>query len=119
MVTQLLLSALGEGKSMYYKDGTQAQESITIRLSGPGDEEALRRLAGRDSSPLPDGQLLVAAVGEELRAAVPVDGGQAIADPFRPTAELVRMLTARAQQLRASSRGRDGGLGRLLPREAA
>jgi hypothetical protein len=119
MLLQLLVSALGEGKSMYYKDRTPPQESITIRLSGTDDEAALRRLAGRDSAPAPDGRLLVAYVGDQLRAAVSLDGGEAIADPFHPTAGLVRMLTARAEQLRVSPRGGNRELGRLLPREAA
>ena len=119
MVLQMLVSALGEGNSMYYKASTQAQESITIRLSQPGDEAALRRLAGRDSAALPDGPKLVALVGDELRAAVSIAGGEAIADPFHPTAALVRMLTARAAQLGASAGADGGGFGRLLPREAA
>ena len=119
MVTQLLVSALGEGNSMYYKDGTQEQESITIRLSRPGDEAALRQLAGRDSAPQPEGSMLVALVGEDLRAAVSVNDGEAIADPFHPTAGLVRMLTARAEQLRAGVGDPGEGLGRLVAREAA
>ena len=119
MVLQMLVSALGEGNSMYYKDRTQAQESITIRLSQPGDAAALRRLAGRDSAPQPEGLVLVALVGDELRAAVSINDGQAIADPFHPTSGLVRMLTARAAQLRGSASADGGGLGRLLPREAA
>ena len=104
---------------MYYKGAAHPQERITIRLSHGGDQGALRRLAGRDSASVPEGLLLVALVGDELRAAATVDGGEVIADPFRPTAELVGLLTARAEQLRASPQGRDGGLGRLLPREAA
>jgi hypothetical protein len=44
--------------------------------------------------------MLVAAVDGDLCAAVPLNGGRAIADPFRRTAEIVGMLTARAGQLR-------------------
>ncbi len=39
---------------------------------------------------------MVAEVGGEVLAALPARGGQAIADPFRPTAELVEMLRVRA-----------------------
>jgi len=43
--------------------------------------------------------MLVAEVDGELRAAVPLLGGAAIADPFHRTSELVTILEARAQQL--------------------
>ena len=107
---------------MYYKDSTQAQDSITIRPSRPDDADALRRLAERDSTELPGGELLVAFVGDELRAAIPVTGGRAIADPFHPTGELVRLLSARAKQLHAISDGPRRGLRGMLrdaPRPAA
>jgi hypothetical protein len=100
---------------MYYKHATHMHDSITIRHVEPEDGAAISRLAGRDSAELPEGALLVALVGDELRAAVPVGGGEAIADPFHPTAELVRLLTARAEQLRpGATPGPRGGLRRLL-----
>jgi hypothetical protein len=43
--------------------------------------------------------MLLAEVDGDLRAAVPLHGGEAIADPFHPTSELVRILQARARQL--------------------
>ena len=92
---------------MYYTD----QHTITIRRAHPGDDEALRRLAQLDSAEPPGGAMLVALVGDELRAAVSIGGGQTIADPFHPSAELVRLLSARAAQF---DRPRNAGLlGRL------
>jgi hypothetical protein len=88
---------------MYYKHATDKEPSITIRHARDEDSAALKRLAQRDSSVLPCGELLVAAVGGELRAAVPVAGGETIADPFHPTAELIRLLSARAAQLRRAN----------------
>jgi hypothetical protein len=85
---------------MYYKHATNTHDSITIRRAEPEDGTSLRRLVGRDSAEMPEGAMLVALVGDELRAAVPVGGGEAIADPFHPTAEIVRLLTARAEQVR-------------------
>jgi hypothetical protein len=100
---------------MYYKHATHTQDSITIRHAQPEDRAALRQLAGRDSAEMPAGAMLVALVGDELRAAVPVGGGEAIADPFHPTAEIVRLLTARAGQMRPGpAQGPRGGLRRLL-----
>jgi hypothetical protein len=43
--------------------------------------------------------MLVAAVGGEPWAALPLDGGRAIADPFRPTATLVTLLEIRVAQM--------------------
>jgi hypothetical protein len=74
-------------------------DRVTIRRSRPGDRVALERLAQLDSRRLAEGQLLVAEVDGELRAALPVAGGAAIADPFTPNAALVSLLVLRARQL--------------------
>jgi len=50
-------------------DGTSHLElagPIVIRMDGPGDETALRRLAELDSRTLPEGSLLLAEVRGEL-----------------------------------------------------
>jgi hypothetical protein len=75
-------------------------EPLTIRMAVPTDAEALSRLAELDSARAPGPvPMLLAEVGGELRAAVPLDGGPAIADPFQRTAELVALLVERAQQI--------------------
>jgi hypothetical protein len=74
-------------------------ETLTIRMAVPADAEALGRLAQLDSAPPPAVPMLVAEVGGELRAALPLDGGPAIADPFRRTAELIAILAERTRQL--------------------
>lgn len=76
---------------------------ITIRYAYPDDETALTRLAALDSKPLPDRPLLVAEVAGELWAAVGLTADrEAVADPFRATAELVGLLRERAQRLEPS-----------------
>lgn len=80
---------------------THSPPEITIRPATPADRAELRRLAQLDSSRLPEGDLLVAAVGGEIRAAVSVHSGNAIADPFHRTAELVRMLSLQIDQVHA------------------
>ena len=84
-------------------------ETVTIRIAGSADTAALSRLAQLDSAPPPAATaMLMAEVGGHPRAALPLDGGPAIADPFQRTAELVAMLVERARELepRASRRAR-------------
>lgn len=69
---------------------------LTIRTHRPADAPALRRLAALDSQRVPAGDLLVAVVGGELVAAYAPASDTAVADPFRRTADLVRMLRIRA-----------------------
>jgi hypothetical protein len=54
------------------------------------------RLAALDGRPAPAGEALLAFVDGELRAALSLAGGDAVADPFHRTAELVDLLRYRA-----------------------
>jgi hypothetical protein len=74
-------------------------ERLVLRRSGSQDAAALTRLAQLDGAPRPVGAVLVAELDGEIVAAVPFDGGRAIADPFRPTAELVELLHTRTRLL--------------------
>jgi hypothetical protein len=78
---------------------------LTVRLAEPSDYEAIVRLAALDSARVPTGDLVVAELGGGIQAAVPVSGGRAIANPFTPTADLVRLLELRAEQLREAGYG--------------
>jgi hypothetical protein len=90
--------------------------SLTLRFAGPADAEAIGRLAQLDSRRSPRGPVLVAEVGGELWAALSLDDQHAVADPFRPTGELVALLVERARQLRRASRGRTETLPRVWPK---
>jgi hypothetical protein len=79
-------------------------ERLVLRRSSAEDAPALARLARLDSAPRPRGDMLVAEVDEKIVAAVPFDGGRAIADPFRPTADIVELLQARAELLAPNAR---------------
>jgi hypothetical protein len=89
--------------------------ALTIRNAGAADAQALARLAELDSSPAPRGLVLLAEVAGEPWAAVSVDDLHAVADPFRPSGELVWLLLERARHLRRSRRGRAWALPRLRP----
>ena len=88
-------------------------DAMTIYVSG--SDEAIERLAVLDSAEPPRGHLLVAAVGGRPVAALPLDGGPAIADPFEQTAEVVAMLRLRLAQMHARpSRARGAGFAAAL-----
>ena len=97
-------------------------DSITIRLSRPTDEPALWALAALDSTRLRARPLVIAERDGELRAAVALDSGRVIADPFHRTDELVDLLELRAEQLRRRAAERSGaparGRTRLVARAA-
>ena len=80
-----------------------AKESVLLRLTTIGDAEAIERLAALDCVPAPDSRCVIAEVDGTVVAALPLRGGNVIADPFRPTAHLVPLLELRAKQLAASS----------------
>jgi hypothetical protein len=72
---------------------------VTLRYSSAADAARLKTLAELDSAEAPTGPALVAEVDGRLRAALPLDGGAPIADPFHRGAELIELLRLRAGQL--------------------
>ena len=86
------------------------ERSIAIRLCRIGDQAALERLAQLESRNLPRGSFVLAEVDGEIVAAWPLDeDAPVLADPFRPTEQVVSLLAFRAAQLRRAER-------RLVPR---
>ena len=59
--------------------------------------------------------VLLAEVGDELWAAISLDDGHLVADPFRPSGELAFTLAQRARTLKRAERGRMGRLPRVFP----
>ncbi len=78
---------------------------IIIRAARTEDMGEVARVAGRDTGELPAGPLLVAMVGHDVRAAISLEDGTVIADPFHRTAELVQMLRIRAGAVNRVRRG--------------
>jgi hypothetical protein len=73
---------------------------LTLRICNEGDYLALQRLAERDSSVIPAGRVLGAVAGGRLLAAISIETGAVIADPFQRTGDAVDLLRRRASQLR-------------------
>lgn len=78
---------------------------MVLRAERPTDQATLRRLAALDSARPLRGRALVAEVDGTPVAAIDLQDGRVVADPFVPTAEVVELLKVRA--------------GRTLPQPAA
>jgi hypothetical protein len=73
---------------------------ITIRAAAVQDAPAIARLAVLDGHRLPAGEQLVAEADGTILAAVDVASGTTVADPFKPTGGIARLIALRAGQLR-------------------
>src|SRR5688572_7837955 len=85
---------------------TQAMSSLVLRHATAADRAALDRLAALDSARPLTGEIVVAAVEGELRAALSLESGRAVADPFHASLELVPLLRTAAGERRARRRVR-------------
>jgi hypothetical protein len=75
--------------------------AIELRLSACREE--LERLALLSEKPLHEGEWLVADVDGVAVAAVAVDDGTTVYDPFRPTSQAVSLLKLRRKQVLATA----------------
>ena len=82
---------------------TTPRRPLTIRHAEPGDTPAIRRLAALDSQPDLTGPTLIAEIGDEAWAAVELQSGRTVADPFRPSAQIAAIASARATVLRIAA----------------
>ena len=67
-------------------------DRVVLRHAHEGDIEALARLELLEGRRLPTADVVVAEADGELLAAADPRSGATVADPFRPTATIVRML---------------------------
>jgi hypothetical protein len=74
-------------------------ERVTLRFGSAADDAGLARLSALDSAEPPAHPVLLAEVNGQLRAALGLSDGTAVADPFHPTVDLIDLLRARAHQL--------------------
>jgi hypothetical protein len=81
----------------------QTGEPVTVRLAVAADGPQLQRLAELDSACVPAQPLLIGERAGRAVAALSLAGGEVVADPFTPTADVVALLRLRARQLRGGS----------------
>ena len=70
--------------------------SLVLRSATTADSEALERLAALDSARPLTGDIVLASVDGELRAALALDAGRTVADPFHASLELLPLLRTAA-----------------------
>lgn len=99
-------------------------EHVVIRSAAPTEQGDIARLASLDGRLAPAGDVLVAELHGRLVAAIGLGDSQAVADPFKPTAHIARLLELRAEQLRSAAgagtaaAGWSSGIARLVRRRA-
>jgi hypothetical protein len=79
-----------------------AASPVVIRAARGSDGDSLRRLAELDSARVPAGDVLIAETAGAVIAAYSPATGATIADPFRRTGDVVRLLELRGAMLRTA-----------------
>lgn len=92
---------------------------VVIRWAAADDAAAVRDLAVLDEAAPLRGEVLIALVGGEPWAAVSVQDGRVVADPFRPSAGAAALVRMRAEHLREVLPRRGAAARALRPRRAS
>ena len=85
----------------YARPSHAVRTAIELRLSACREE--LERLAQLSERPLHEGDWIVADVDGVPVAAVSVDDGATVYDPFRPTSQALSLLKLRRKQVLATA----------------
>ena len=88
--------------------------SVTIRSAGADDRALLRRLAALDSTDAPVGDVLLAEVDGEARAALELGTGRFVADPFHRSEDARALLAVSARSLASTVGACSGRFSRAL-----
>lgn len=95
---------------------SSARPAAAVRFAYAREAGTLRRLAQLDDAPELAGEILVATIDEEVVAALSLDDGRVVANPFVLTSDAVGLLRGSASAL--SGRRRRGWRPALRPRLA-
>jgi hypothetical protein len=85
---------------------SNAGPAAAVRLAHPDEVGTLRRLAQMDDAPELTGEILVATTDAHVVAALSLDDGRVVADPFVLTSDAVELLRRRATALTGRRRRR-------------
>ena len=90
-----------QARQGYTRPPQPVRTAIQLRLSACREE--IERLAQLSERPLHDGDWIVADVDGVPVAAVSVDDGATVYDPFRPTSQALSLLKLRRKQVLAAA----------------
>jgi hypothetical protein len=85
-------------------DTVSMTSPLVLRSATTVDAAALERLAALDSARPLTGEVMLAQAGGDVRAALSLETGRVVADPFYPSSELVELLRAAAGEGRSRRR---------------
>jgi hypothetical protein len=85
---------------------SSARIPATVRLARPDEAGTLRRLAELDDAPELVGAILVATIDADVVAALSLDDGRVVANPFVLTSDAVELLRRSATALTGRRRRR-------------
>ncbi len=94
------------------------EANIVIRPATASDGAELERLAQLEGVASPRGQIILAEQGTVALAAISLEDGQVVADPFQRTALVVAMLRLRHEGLAPADRTATSRLRALFARRA-
>jgi hypothetical protein len=94
---------LASRKSLGAVSATPPARTVELRLATADDAPVVRRLAALDDAPVLDGPVLLARHDGQAVAALSLDDGRVVADPFVLTGDAVAMLRLRAAHVSAPS----------------
>ena len=98
------------GLRRWRRSGTAAVNTpgpaVAVRFADPGEAATLRHLAELDDAPELAGEVLVAMVDAHVVAALGLDDGRVVANPFLLTADSVALLRRTATELTRRPRRR-------------
>ena len=101
-----LYRAARRGGEAPKRRGPDPAARVEVRFAAAEDGEAVARLAALDDARELSGGVLLALLDGRAIAALSVEDGRVVADPFTPAADAVAILRLRADQLAGRRRRR-------------
>jgi hypothetical protein len=95
-------------------DDKRLTDPVTIRPATPADLRAIASLAELDSARVPGGRVLLAELRGSVVAAISLESGELLADPFVSAADVVKDLRAKAAEVRLADDPETGRRGTSL-----
>ena len=104
-------SGRGTGRAGGRRRRTSAAEgdvrpAAAVRVAHPDEAGTIRRLAELDDAPQLAGEILVATIDGDVVAALSLDDGRVVANPFVLTSAAVELLRGSARELTGRRRHR-------------